>query len=38
MLAVIDGVEQLQAFFGCYLPQRIISACAPLVGWSRGSR
>jgi len=31
MLAVIDGVEQLQTFFGAYLPQLIIAAAAPLV-------
>src|SRR5262249_43538085 len=31
MLAVVDGVEQLQTFFGAYLPQLIIAACAPLV-------
>ena len=31
MLAVLDGVEQLQTFFGAYLPQLIIAACAPLV-------
>ena len=31
MLAVIDGVEQLQTFFGAYLPQLLIAACAPLV-------
>ena len=31
MLAVIDGVEQLQTFFGAYLPQLIIAACAPLM-------
>lgn len=31
MLAVIDGVEQLQSFFGRYLPQLFIAACAPLV-------
>jgi ATP-binding cassette, subfamily B, bacterial len=31
MLAVIDGVEQLQTFFGAYLPQLIIAACAPMV-------
>ncbi|WP_158744078.1 ABC transporter ATP-binding protein [Acidisphaera sp. L21] len=31
MLAVIDGVEQMQTFFGAYLPQLIIAACAPLV-------
>jgi ATP-binding cassette subfamily B protein len=30
MLAVIDGVEQLQTFFGAYLPQLIIAACAPV--------
>ncbi len=30
MLAVMDGVEQLQTFFGAYLPQLIIAACAPL--------
>jgi len=29
MLAIIDGVEQLQTFFGQYLPQLFISACAP---------
>ena len=28
---MIDGVEQLQTFFGAYLPQLIIAACAPLV-------
>jgi ATP-binding cassette subfamily B protein len=31
MLAVIDGVEQLQTFFGAYVPQLIIAACAPVV-------
>jgi len=31
MLAVIDGVEQLQSFFGRYLPQLFIAACAPVV-------
>ncbi len=31
MLAVVDGVEQLQTFFGAYLPQLIIAACAPVV-------
>jgi ATP-binding cassette subfamily C protein CydCD len=31
MLAVIDGVEQLQTFFGAYLPQLIIAFCAPVV-------
>jgi ATP-binding cassette, subfamily C, bacterial CydCD len=31
MLAVIDGVEQLQTFFGAYLPQLIIAGCAPLM-------
>ncbi len=31
MLSVIDGVEQLQTFFGAYLPQLIISVCAPVV-------
>ncbi|MCA8250437.1 ATP-binding cassette domain-containing protein [Burkholderia multivorans] len=31
MLAVIDGVEQLQTFFGTYLPQLVIAVCAPLV-------
>ena len=31
MLAVIDGVEQLQTFFGRYLPQLFIAACAPVV-------
>jgi ATP-binding cassette, subfamily B, bacterial len=31
MLAVIDGVEQLQIFFGAYVPQLVIAACAPVV-------
>jgi ATP-binding cassette subfamily C protein CydCD len=30
MLSVVDGVEQLQTFFGQYLPQLMISACAPI--------
>ena len=30
MLSVVDGVEQLQTFFGQYLPQLIIAVCAPL--------
>ena len=29
MLSVVDGVEQLQTFFGQYLPQLFISAAAP---------
>jgi thiol reductant ABC exporter CydC subunit len=29
MLSIIDGVEQLQTFFGQYLPQVTIAACAP---------
>ena len=38
MLSVIDGVEQLQSFFGQYLPQLAIAAAAPLaiflfIGW-----
>jgi ATP-binding cassette, subfamily B, bacterial len=31
LLAVIDGVEQLQTFFGAYLPQLVIAACAPIL-------
>src|SRR5688572_2966475 len=31
MLSMVDGVEQLQTFFGQYLPQLIISACAPFL-------
>lgn len=34
MLAVIDGVEQLQTFFGAYVPQLVIAACAPVVIFS----
>ena len=30
MLSMVDGVEQLQAFFGQYLPQVTISVAAPL--------
>jgi ATP-binding cassette subfamily C protein CydCD len=30
MLSLVDGVEQLQTFFGQYLPQVAISVCAPL--------
>ena len=30
MLSIVDGVEQLQTFFGQYLPQVSIAACAPL--------
>ncbi|RPI40936.1 MAG: ATP-binding cassette domain-containing protein, partial [Betaproteobacteria bacterium] len=30
MLAIVDGVEQLQTFFGQYLPQLFVSACAPV--------
>ncbi|WP_426955066.1 ABC transporter ATP-binding protein [Muricoccus radiodurans] len=30
MLSVVDGVEQLQTFFGQYLPQLAIAALAPL--------
>ena len=30
MLSIIDGVEQLQTFFGQYLPQVTIAACAPV--------
>jgi ABC-type multidrug transport system fused ATPase/permease subunit len=30
MLSIVDGVEQLQTFFGQYLPQLFISACAPI--------
>ncbi|MCH3841301.1 hypothetical protein LZB81_09750, partial [Campylobacter jejuni] len=29
MLTVVDGVEQLQTFFGQYLPQVAIAAAAP---------
>ena len=30
MLTMIDGVEQLQSYFGQYLPQLCVSACAPV--------
>jgi ATP-binding cassette subfamily B protein len=30
MLSMVDGVEQLQTFFGQYLPQVTIAICAPL--------
>ena len=30
MLSMVDGVEQLQTFFGQYLPQVAIAVCAPL--------
>jgi ABC-type multidrug transport system fused ATPase/permease subunit len=30
MLSVVDGVEQLQTFFGQYIPQVSIAACAPV--------
>ena len=30
MLSMVDGVEQLQTFFGQYLPQVAIAACAPV--------
>ena len=30
MLAMVDGVEQLQTFFGQYLPQVTIAVCAPV--------
>ncbi len=30
MLSIVDGVEQLQTFFGQYLPQVTIAICAPL--------
>jgi len=30
MLSIVDGVEQLQTFFGQYLPQVTIALCAPL--------
>ena len=41
MLTIVDGVEQLQSFFGQYLPQLFVSACAPLVisrSWRIGMR
>src|SRR3546814_640996 len=31
MLAVVDGVEQLQTFFGRYVPQLFVAVCAPVV-------
>jgi ATP-binding cassette, subfamily B, bacterial len=34
MLAVVDGVEQLQTFFGAYLPQLAIATCAPIMIFS----
>ncbi len=30
MLSLVDGVEQLQSFFGQYLPQVTIAVCAPV--------
>ena len=30
MLSIVDGVEQLQTFFGQYLPQVAIAMCAPV--------
>src|SRR5271157_5321768 len=30
MLSMVDGVEQLQTFFGQYLPQVAIALCAPV--------
>ena len=30
MLSIVDGVEQLQSFFGQYLPQVFIALCAPI--------
>jgi ATP-binding cassette subfamily C protein CydCD len=30
MLSIVDGVEQLQTFFGQYLPQVTIALCAPI--------
>jgi ATP-binding cassette subfamily B protein len=30
MLSVVDGVEQLQTFFGQYLPQLAVAICAPV--------
>src|SRR3954452_21650010 len=30
MLSIVDGVEQLQSFFGQYLPQVTIAICAPI--------
>ncbi|MGH7154857.1 MAG: ABC transporter ATP-binding protein/permease, partial [Acetobacteraceae bacterium] len=31
MLSMVDGVEQLQTFFGQYLPQVTVAICAPLL-------
>ena len=31
MLSLVDGVEKLEAFFGKYLPQFIVSALAPIL-------
>ncbi len=31
MLSMVDGVEQLQTFFGQYLPQVVVAACAPVL-------
>ncbi len=38
MLSMVDGVEQLQTFFGQYIPQLTIAVCAPVaifafIGW-----
>ena len=30
MLSMVDGVEQLQTFFGQYIPQVTIAVCAPV--------
>src|SRR5712671_44494 len=30
MLSMVDGVEQLQSFFGQYLPQVTVAICAPV--------
>lgn len=30
MLSIVDGVEQLQTFFGQYLPQVTVALCAPV--------
>jgi ATP-binding cassette subfamily C protein CydCD len=30
MLSMVDGVEQLQSYFGQYLPQLFVSGCAPV--------
>ena len=31
VLALVDGVEQLDQFFGQYLPQVVVAACTPLI-------